>query len=292
MDRLVEVRAVRHGHGLDVRLVEFLPDVRPEDRHKTRRDLGDVVDLDLEEDRIDVIPAGLERVKLGPSEASAIEEGLTVLEEVVRPGARVRGRRRNLRLGRNNELRRKGLPILRCDDADLARRDLRCGPPGHVEQERINPIRPRTDDRDLRALEPAVGEERLAVLELVALHLVPEESSLRQGPTIDGLHTCDFILRHLDDFRPAHAPHDRHAPVQARHQGRGLHPNLPVSGDDLSGRHLPPAESLHEDPHLARPDQVETFQDKRQDREQRERGPKCDCRNAADEVDHVFPLRP
>src|SRR5207253_9607799 len=96
VDRLVEVRAVRHGHGLDVRLVEFLPDVRPEDRHETRRDLGDVVDLDLEEDRIDVVPAGLERVELGPSEATALEEGLTVLEEVVRPGARVRGRRRTL----------------------------------------------------------------------------------------------------------------------------------------------------------------------------------------------------
>src|SRR5207247_8586929 len=105
------------------------------------------------------------------------------------PGVGVGGGRRNLWCRRDDELPRKGLAILSGNDADLAGRDLRCGPPGHVEQERINPIRPRTDDRDLRALDPAVGEERLAVLELVALHLVPEESSLRQGPTIDGLHT-------------------------------------------------------------------------------------------------------
>src|SRR5439155_1178443 len=153
-----------------------------------------VVDLDLEEDRIDVVPAGLERVELGPSEATALEEGLTVLEEVVRPGARVRGRRRNLGLRRDDELRRKGLAILSRHDADLAGRDLR--------------------------------------------------------------------------------------------------PNRPVSGNDLPGRHLLPAESLHEDAYHARPDQGETFQDKRPDREERERGPKCDCRNAADEVDHVFALRP
>src|SRR5207302_8003471 len=86
VDRLVEVRAVRHGYGLDVRLVEYLPDVRQKDRDKTRRDLRDIVDLDLEEDRIDIVPAVLERVELWPSEASAVEERLAILEEVVRPG--------------------------------------------------------------------------------------------------------------------------------------------------------------------------------------------------------------
>src|SRR5207247_4513204 len=86
MDRLVEVRAVRDGHRLDVGLVEFFPDVRPEDGHEARRDFGDLVDMDLEERRIDAVPPGLERVELRASEAATVEERLAVLEEVVRSG--------------------------------------------------------------------------------------------------------------------------------------------------------------------------------------------------------------
>src|SRR5439155_829246 len=89
VNRLIEVRTVRDGHGLDVGLVEFLPDVRSEDGHEPRRDFGDIVDLDLEERRVDVVPAGLERVELRSSEPTAVEEGLAVLEEIVRPGARM-----------------------------------------------------------------------------------------------------------------------------------------------------------------------------------------------------------
>src|SRR2546426_2515463 len=137
-------------------------------------------------------PSWLEDIDVGPTEAATVEERLAILEEVVRPGARMRRRRRDVRLGRHDELGRKGLAILRGDDADLPGRNLRRRLLRHVEQERVDPIRPGADDRDLGTLEPAVVEERLAVLELVALDLVPEESSLRQRTPVDRLDGCDF----------------------------------------------------------------------------------------------------
>src|SRR5438128_12671863 len=87
MDRLVEVRAVRDRHGLHVDLVEFLPDVRSEDRHEARWDFGDLVDLDLEECGIDVVPARLERGELRGSEGATVQAGLAMREEVVGLGA-------------------------------------------------------------------------------------------------------------------------------------------------------------------------------------------------------------
>ncbi len=289
MNGLVEVRAVRDGHGLDVGLIELLPDVRPEDRHEARWHLGDVVDLDLEEGRIDVVPARLERVELRSSEAAAVQEGLAVLEEVVRPADRVSRRRGDLGLRCHDELGRERLSVLGGHDPDLAGSDLRRGLLGHVEQERVDPIRPGADDRDLRALEPAVIEERLAVLELVALDLVPEEPALRQRTTVDGLDRRDLRFADLDHLGPAHAPDDGHPPVEAWHQRRRLRPDLAVSGDDLSRGHLPPAEPLHEDSDLAGPDQIEAFQEKRQRHDEPEPGHKYDRLGDAKDVCHLLP---
>ncbi len=191
------------------------------------------------------------------------------------------------RLRGHDELRGERGAVLGGQNADLAGVDLGRGPHLHGERHGVDPVLPRTEDRDLGALEPASVEEALRVLELVALHLIAEEPSFGERSSIDGLDGRDVDGADLEDRGLSDAPDDRHPEVQAGDEGRGLDPHLTVPGDDLAGRHLPAEHLPGEDPHLALTDQEKTreeehHEDDRDDQEHRNR----DGISEIDQKDH------
>src|SRR5271169_3661454 len=74
--------------------LQFLSHVGPDYGDKARRYLIDVVHLHVEKKRVDVILARLEGSQLRASVSCAVDEGLTVLEVVMRPGTGMAGVRR------------------------------------------------------------------------------------------------------------------------------------------------------------------------------------------------------
>jgi hypothetical protein len=191
-------------------------------------DLGDGHLLDPEHDRVDPVVARRQELDLRPLLAAVREEAVRRLEAV----ALHRGAEVAAFPGHPPAV--DGLHV-----ADLAILDHDGRHLEHLEQVRIDLVFALGQDRQLRPLLPAVGEEGLAVLEQVADHGPGHEAARRDRRPGDGPHHAHHVL--VDDAEvPLGDPvEEGQQQVEAWPQHPGLDPHLAAQRHGAAIGHLP-----------------------------------------------------
>ena len=156
-------------------------DVR--DRHLDHLD-----DLHRGETGVDEIPAAQQDLFLQPLAAAGIDERLRPLKQIVPRDD-----------GSRNFAGRERLALARGHDADLVVRKIDSARELRGEQQRIDAISARPQDRRLRSTLAAAAQKRLGILEGVAVDVACNHAAVRERLAVACLDDTD--LRGWDDDR-------------------------------------------------------------------------------------------
>ena len=161
----------------------------------------------------------------------------------------------------------------------------------HVEERRVDAVVAGGEEAELPAALAAVGEERLRVLEVVALHHAAEDALGGQRRAVLGHHEGDLAGPH-DDERHAD---DLVLPApQAEVPARREHPRL-VAGlaraSHQPARRQRPAEAADHQPGLSFPDDPGAQAEDEPEAQPRQHDGACDEKRVGlNEVEHVKPI--
>ena len=102
----------------------------------------------------------------------------------------------------------------------------------------------------MRPLVPPSVKECFGVLEGIALHLVSQKPVFLERFAVYGFHQSNRPFAHDGDRDASYGPDEGEPVVEPGNEGLGLNPNLTVSGQYPTLRHLFPCELPDEDTYL------------------------------------------
>ena len=232
------------------RQIEVLAaDVAHDDADVADRDLDERDRFDLDEPGVQVPRAGQQHVFLQSAAAAGVDECLTALEAVVARHDRPCKVARRYRAAVQH--RQNAHPIGRhLVDAEVGRRHVvqtrRIGL-DDLEERGVDAVRAGREKRQLTAALAVIAQERLGVLEVVALDLTGKHALRRDRLAVGGDDERDFTRLDDDDRHLRHlvAPPPETKVPAGRQQAR-LIAGLALEGDDPSRAERRPEALDHE----------------------------------------------
>jgi hypothetical protein len=178
-----------------------------------------------EQEWVDAIDARRYHRHLRPALAAVIDESLSILKGIA------------LDLARDDAASRQGFAVARLDDSDLSRRHRDRLHYAHLEQERIDAVRPRGNDGHLRTSLAAIGKKRTRILKGVAIDMLRDDTAAREGLAVARFDASDSTLGNRQELLPVDRKLPRpQAHVKAWRQRVRLKSGLAVQRDNPAVR--------------------------------------------------------